>query len=121
MTDSPGDDGETGDQDQPRLHGVVVVVPVGTVLVTVVDGNGAVAAAPATTPVARGSRAPEIAALVLLLLPQFRLAGVDLLPCRDGKLYAIEVNAVPGWQALSRTLKIDVAALVLDYLERALS
>jgi ribosomal protein S6--L-glutamate ligase len=43
------------------------------------------------------------------------LAGVDLLPGRDGKLYAIEVNAVPGWQALSRVLKVDVARLVLDY------
>lgn len=43
------------------------------------------------------------------------LAGVDLLPGRDGRLYAIEVNGVPGWQALSRVLRIDVAQLVLDY------
>jgi ribosomal protein S6--L-glutamate ligase len=41
------------------------------------------------------------------------LAGVDLLPSRDGSLYAIEVNAVPGWQALSRVTGTDVAALVL--------
>ena len=46
------------------------------------------------------------------------LAGVDLLPGRDGRLYAIEVNAVPGWQALARTLKLDVAQLVLEYVER---
>jgi len=46
------------------------------------------------------------------------IAGVDLLPGRDGKLYAIEVNAVPGWQALSRALRLDVAGLVLQYLER---
>lgn len=45
------------------------------------------------------------------------LAGVDLLPGRDGRLYAIEVNAVPGWKALARTLKIDVAALVLGFVE----
>jgi len=44
------------------------------------------------------------------------LAGVDLLPGRDGVLYAIEVNAVPGWKALARTLNVDVARLVLDYL-----
>jgi tetrahydromethanopterin:alpha-L-glutamate ligase len=44
------------------------------------------------------------------------LAGVDLLPGIDGRLYAIEVNAVPGWQALSRTLKVDVARHVLDFL-----
>lgn len=46
------------------------------------------------------------------------IAGVDFLPGRDGQLYAIEVNAVPGWQALSRALKVDVAALVLEYIER---
>jgi len=43
------------------------------------------------------------------------VAGVDLLPARDGRLYAIEVNAVPGWQALSRTLLVDVARHVLDF------
>ena len=43
------------------------------------------------------------------------IAGVDLVPGRDGRLYAIEVNAVPGWKALARTLKIDIAALVLDF------
>ena len=43
------------------------------------------------------------------------LAGVDLLPGRDGELYAIEVNAVPGWQALARTLGVDVARMVVDY------
>ena len=45
------------------------------------------------------------------------LAGVDLLPGRDGRLYAIEVNAVPGWQALSRTLKVDIAGAVLDLVQ----
>jgi RimK family alpha-L-glutamate ligase len=43
------------------------------------------------------------------------IAGVDLLPGRDGQLYAIEVNAVPGWQALSRVLNVDVARCVLDF------
>ncbi|HEX5444330.1 MAG TPA: RimK family alpha-L-glutamate ligase, partial [Pirellulales bacterium] len=46
------------------------------------------------------------------------VAGVDLLPGRDGQLYAIEVNAVPGWKALARAHGIDVARLVLDYVER---
>lgn len=45
------------------------------------------------------------------------MAGVDLLPGRDGQLYAIEVNAVPGWRALARTLNIDVGAHVLRYVE----
>jgi len=44
------------------------------------------------------------------------IAAVDLLPGLDGRLYAIEVNASPGWRALSRTLGVDVAALVLDHL-----
>lgn len=45
------------------------------------------------------------------------LAGVDLLPARDGRLYAIEVNAVPGWRALARATQTDVAQLVLEWLE----
>ncbi len=46
------------------------------------------------------------------------LAGVDLLPGRDGQLYAIEVNAVPGWKALAEELDIDVARVVLEFVER---
>ncbi|HUY32444.1 MAG TPA: RimK family alpha-L-glutamate ligase [Pirellulales bacterium] len=45
------------------------------------------------------------------------LAGVDLLPARNGELYAIEVNAVPGWKALARALDVDVARRVLEYVE----
>lgn len=45
------------------------------------------------------------------------LAGVDVLPARDGRRYVLEVNAVPGWKALSRTLQVDVAKLVLAFLE----
>jgi RimK family alpha-L-glutamate ligase len=47
------------------------------------------------------------------------LAGVDLLPGRDGELYALEVNAVPGWQALTAALDIDIARVVLEFVERA--
>jgi len=43
------------------------------------------------------------------------LAGVDLLPGRDGKLYTIEVNAVPGWKGLARALNLDVARIVIDF------
>lgn len=45
------------------------------------------------------------------------LAGVDLLAGRDGSLYTLEVNAVPGWRALDQTVDLDVARLVLDHLE----
>lgn len=44
------------------------------------------------------------------------IAGVDLLPGKDGKLYALEVNAVPGWRAISQVTKVDVAKLVLEFL-----
>jgi ribosomal protein S6--L-glutamate ligase len=43
------------------------------------------------------------------------LAGVDLLPGRDGRMYCIEVNAVPGWKGLAKAQGTDVAALVLDF------
>ena len=43
------------------------------------------------------------------------LAGVDLLPADDGRLYALEVNAVPGWRALAEVTRTDVAQLVLEH------
>ncbi len=43
-----------------------------------------------------------------------RMAGVDLLPTREGDLLVVEVNAVPGWKALSAATGVDVAAAVLD-------
>lgn len=46
-----------------------------------------------------------------------RVAGIDILYGRDGCGYVIEVNGVPGWQALSRVTGIDVAAEVIRDLE----
>ncbi|TWT29661.1 ATP-grasp domain-containing protein [Blastopirellula retiformator] len=46
---------------------------------------------------------------------QLDMAGVDLLPGRDGNLYLLEVNGVPGWKALARTCEIDIAAEVLSH------
>ncbi len=46
------------------------------------------------------------------------LAGVDLLPGLNGELYVLEVNAVPGWKALARTLHVDVARVVLEQVDR---
>jgi ribosomal protein S6--L-glutamate ligase len=46
------------------------------------------------------------------------LAGVDLLAGRDGQWYVLEVNAVPGWQALARTLQVDIARRVLEFTAR---
>ncbi len=77
------------------------------------------------TNVSRGATAeplevtPEIAELARRAVDAIGapVAGIDLLPGRDGQLYAIEVNAVPGWQALSRTLKVDIARAVLEYVK----
>ncbi|HRX81811.1 MAG TPA: RimK family alpha-L-glutamate ligase, partial [Pirellulaceae bacterium] len=41
------------------------------------------------------------------------IAGIDILPARDGREFVLEVNAVPGWKALARTLHTDIAALLL--------
>jgi ribosomal protein S6--L-glutamate ligase len=44
------------------------------------------------------------------------VAGVDLLPAKDGRLYALEVNAVPGWRALAEVTGVDIAQRVLNHL-----
>ena len=44
-------------------------------------------------------------------------AGVDLLPSRDGSVYVLEVNGIPGWQGLQRATGVDVAAAIVGRLE----
>jgi RimK family alpha-L-glutamate ligase len=46
-------------------------------------------------------------------------AGVDLLRAADGRDYVIEVNAIPGWHGVERTTGVDVAAALVEHLERA--
>ena len=43
-------------------------------------------------------------------------AGVDLLRSRDGVLYVIEVNGIPGWQGLQHATGVDVASHIADLL-----
>lgn len=43
------------------------------------------------------------------------VAGVDLLPCMDGSLRVLEVNAVPGWLALQKVCNEDISKRVIDY------
>jgi RimK family alpha-L-glutamate ligase len=43
-------------------------------------------------------------------------AGVDLLPSRDGAVFVLEVNAVPGWRGLQQATGVDVAAAIVDHL-----
>lgn len=43
------------------------------------------------------------------------LAGVDLLPDKDGKPYVIEVNSTPGFQALSQVATTDIPAEIIRF------
>jgi RimK family alpha-L-glutamate ligase len=45
-------------------------------------------------------------------------AGVDLLPSRDGEVFVIEVNGIPGWRALQGVAPFDVADAIVECLER---
>jgi RimK family alpha-L-glutamate ligase len=42
-------------------------------------------------------------------------AGVDLLPARDGRIFVLEVNGIPGWQGLQRATGLDVASAVVEH------
>jgi ribosomal protein S6--L-glutamate ligase len=46
------------------------------------------------------------------------VAGVDILVPNGGGPVVLEVNAVPGWRALSAATGVDVAAEVLDFVRR---
>ena len=43
-------------------------------------------------------------------------AGVDLLPARDGTVYVVEVNGIPGWRGLQEATSHDVAAAIVELL-----
>lgn len=45
-------------------------------------------------------------------------AGVDLLPARDGCVYVLEVNAIPGWRGLQEVTEVDIAAVIIDHMIR---
>lgn len=80
------------------------------------------------TNVSRGARAEALEvtstlrmlAMRAALAAQTPIAAVDVLPSTDGRDYVLEVNAVPGWRALSRTLQVDVARMILDWLRNRL-
>jgi len=45
-------------------------------------------------------------------------AGVDLLPSRDGEVFVLEVNGIPGWEGLQKATGLDVAAAIVEHTER---
>jgi ribosomal protein S6--L-glutamate ligase len=76
------------------------------------------------TNVGRGGRALEHAPSFEQVEIAFRasratgtwMAGVDILPTRDGRNVLLEINAVPGWRATASALGIDVARVLLEKL-----
>ena len=76
------------------------------------------------TNLARGGQArpitlsPEWTALALRAARAVgaEYAGVDLLPARDGTVYVVEVNGIPGWRGLQDATSIDVAGAIVEHL-----
>ena len=46
-------------------------------------------------------------------------AGVDLLRAADGRDHVLEVNGIPGWHGVELATGVDVAAALVEHLERA--
>src|SRR5262245_45632129 len=44
-------------------------------------------------------------------------AGIDLLPSRDGRVFVLEVNGIPGWRALQQATGLDIADALVEYVE----
>jgi RimK family alpha-L-glutamate ligase len=42
-------------------------------------------------------------------------AGVDLVQARDGQVYVLEVNGIPGWEGLQRATGVDVAGALVEH------
>jgi RimK family alpha-L-glutamate ligase len=43
-------------------------------------------------------------------------AGVDLLPSRDGEVFVLEVNGIPGWKGLQQATGVDVSGAIVEHL-----
>jgi len=76
------------------------------------------------TNLARGGRARAVtlpaarveAALAAAKAIGADYAGVDLLPARDGTVYVVEVNGIPGWRGLQEATSSDVAGAIVEHL-----
>jgi ribosomal protein S6--L-glutamate ligase len=75
------------------------------------------------TNVAQGGRSEAVAIDVELAELALRsahavgaeVAGIDILRDPEGRPHVVEVNAVPGWKALSQATGIDVARAILEH------
>jgi RimK family alpha-L-glutamate ligase len=47
-------------------------------------------------------------------------AGVDLMPAEDGRVFVLEVNSIPGWRGLCKTVTFNVADTIVDYVLKSI-
>jgi RimK family alpha-L-glutamate ligase len=101
----------------------VRVFVVGDRVVGAIERTAPPGGSPWRTNVSRGGAAHAIAlppALCAMAIEAARAigadyAGVDLLPARDGTVYVLEINGIPGWQGLQQATGIDVARAIVDH------
>jgi RimK family alpha-L-glutamate ligase len=65
------------------------------------------------TAVALNAEMEDLALRAVRLL-QLDYAGVDLMPAEDGRTYVIEINSIPGWRGLQKTIGQSIAERIID-------
>ena len=47
-------------------------------------------------------------------------AGVDLLPAEDGRIFVLEINSIPGWRGLCKTVTFNIADVFVEYVLKSI-
>ena len=62
----------------------------------------------------------EALALNAARLLHLDYAGVDLMPSEDGRTYVVEINSIPGWRGLQKTIDRSIAERIIDHVLKSL-